>query len=103
VCAWLPDCCHQGEQMRRSALLAMALLAACATTSTGIVPTGTGEYSLSKTDMRDEETILASLYVRAFAFCNDKHLSLEKVAQETQDGQFLVRNASATLRFRCVH
>jgi hypothetical protein len=99
----MPYCLIPNHKMeaRRSTLLAVVFLAACATASTGIEPTGNGEYSISKTDMRDEGTLLASLYVRAFAFCNDNHLSLEKLSQETHEGQFMVSNASATLRFRC--
>jgi len=90
------------RKVQRCALLAVLLLAACATASTGVVPTGYGEFMVSKTEVGDEQAILASLYIKAFAFCNDKHLSLEKLSQETQEGKFLVRNPSATLRFRCV-
>ena len=85
-------------------LLASFTLTACA--STGVVPTGNNEYMVSKTDLGDVwhegSKVLAELYVEGNDYCERKGLALEKVSEETQDGRVFVRNASATLRFRCV-
>ncbi len=82
----------------------LLLLVGCA--STGVVPTGNDEYMISKTDIgdtwHDGSKVLAKLYVEANAYCAEKNMSLEKISEETKDGRVFVRNASATLRFRCV-
>ena len=46
--------------------------------------------------------VLGALYVEANAYCANKHMSVEKVSEETHDGRVFVSNASANLRFRCV-
>ena len=92
--------------MKRLILVGVVLLAGCASTSTGVVPTGKDEYMLSKTDLGDVwhegAKVLAALYVEGNAYCENKRMSLEKISEETHDGRVFVRNASATLRFRCV-
>lgn len=86
----------------------MTILAMCLTgcASTGVVPTGSNEYMLSKTDLGDVwhagSKVLAKLYIEANEFCATKGLSVERISESTQDGRVFVRNASATLRFRCV-
>ena len=74
--------------------------------STGVVSTGKDEYMISKTDMGDTwhqgSKVLAKLYIEANEFCEKKHMTVERISEETADGKTFVRNASATLRFRCV-
>ena len=90
--------------MKHSMVASVLLLAGCA--STGVVPTGHNEYMISKTDVGDVwhegSKVLAKLYVEANEYCATKNLSIERINEETQDGRVFVRNASATLRFRCI-
>lgn len=90
--------------MKRSMLASVLVLTSCA--STGVVSTGQNEYMISKTDIGDVwhegSKVLVKLYVEANEYCAKKNLSLERIAEETQDGRVFVRNASATLRFRCI-
>lgn len=85
-------------------LMFIFILTGCA--STGIVPTGRNEYMISKTDMGDVwhtgAKVLAKLYIEANEYCTKKNMSVEKISEETNDGKVFVRNANATLRFRCV-
>jgi hypothetical protein len=90
---------------RKMAVLASGVvLAACA--STGVVSTGDNEYMISKTDVGDTwhegSKVLVKLYKEGNSYCAKKGLSLERISEETKDGQTFVRAASATLRFRCV-
>ena len=82
----------------------MLLIVSCA--STGVVPTGNNEYIISKTDMGDTwhtgAKVLAKLYIEANEFCSRKNMSVERISEETADGKVFVRNANATLKFRCV-
>ena len=93
-----------GNEMKRLIVVIALLLAGCA--STGVVPTGNDEYMISKTDMGDVwhegSKVLAKLYVEANEYCAKKNLSVERISEETNDGRVFVRNANATLRFRCV-
>ncbi len=82
----------------------LCLFTGCA--STGVVPTGSNEYMIAKTDMGDTwhtgTKVLAKLYIEANEYCASKNMSLEKISEETNDGKVFVRNANATLRFRCI-
>jgi len=93
-----------GDEMKRLIFMGVFLLVGCA--STGVVPIGNDEYMISKTDMGDVwhtgEKVLAKLYIEANAYCAEKNMSLERIAEESADGKVFVRNASATLRFRCI-
>lgn len=90
--------------MKRAMTLFAVWLAGCA--STGVVPTGSDEYMLSKTDVGDVwhegSNVLAKLYVEANEFCAGKGQSVGRISESAQDGKVFVRAASATLRFRCV-
>jgi hypothetical protein len=85
-------------------ILAVACIAGCA--STGVVPTGRGEYMISKTDIGDTWSegakVLAKLYIEGNEFCAERGMELERISEETAPGRVFVRNASATLRFRCI-
>lgn len=89
---------------RFSILASILILIGCA--STGVVPTGKNEYMISKTDLGDVwhegSKVLAKLYIEGNEYCTQKNLFLERISEETQDGRVFVRNASATLRFRCI-
>ena len=84
-------------------LLALGLIVGCA--GTGIVPTGENEYMVSKTDIGDTwsdgSRVLAKLYREANDFCGSRNMFVERIEEEKADGRVFVRNASATLRFRC--
>jgi hypothetical protein len=91
--------------MKRPILLLIVLvLTGCA--STGVVHTGNNEYMISKTDYGDTWSegakVLAKLYVEANEFCAQKIMALERISEESAPGRVFVRNASATLRFRCI-
>ena len=90
--------------MRSAALVGLLALAACG--STGVVPTGENQYMISKTDIGDTwsagEKVLAKLYREANTFCADRGMVVETIAEDSAPGRTFVRNASATLRFRCV-
>ncbi len=90
--------------MKRLIFVGVLLLLGCA--STGVVPIGNDEYMISKTDMGDVwhtgEKVLAKLYIEANAYCAKKNMTLERISEESADGKLFVRNANATLRFRCV-
>ncbi len=90
--------------MKALIFMSVLLLTGCA--STGAVPIGNNEYMITKTDMGDVwnpgEKVLAKLYIEANAYCAKKNMIIEKISEVCADGQPYVRNASATLRFRCV-
>lgn len=90
--------------MQRAIMIFAACLVSCA--STGVVSTGNNEYMVSKTDLGDVwhegSKVLVKLYVEGNEFCAAKGLALERISESSQDGRVFVRNASATLRFRCV-
>ena len=88
--------------MKRVLFITILLLAGCA--STGVVLIGTNEYMISKTGdvWHQGANELAKVYIEANEYCAKKGLSLERISEETQDGQVFVRNANATLRFRCI-
>lgn len=46
--------------------------------------------------------VLAKLYIEANEYCAKQDKFVEKISEETHDGKVFVRNANATLRFRCV-
>ena len=93
-----------GEYKVNRLVLAVVLIAGC--DSTGVIPTGRNEYMISKTDIGDTWSegakVLAKLYVEANEFCAGKNMALERISEESASGRVFVRNASATLRFRCV-
>ncbi len=94
--------------MERSTIVAVACCTAtilgCG--STGIVPTGENKYMVSDTDIGDTwsdgNKVLAKLYRDANAFCAERNRVVETISEESAPGRVFVRNASATLRFRCV-
>jgi len=90
--------------MQRTIVIFATWLAGCA--STGVVSTGNNEYIVSKTDVGDVwhegSKVLVKLYVEGNEFCAAKGLALERISESSQDGRVFVRNASATLRFRCI-
>ncbi len=92
--------------MKRIVVLLLIVLTLSGCASTGIVPTGRNEYMISKTDMGDVwhtgAKVLAKLYIEANEYCAKKNMFVEKISEETNDGKVFVRNANATLRFRCV-
>ena len=79
-------------------------LAGCA--STGVVPMGQNQYSISKTSpacgFRDAGGVKADLYREMSGFCAAKNLYPEVVAIEALDGVIGRRCASATIEFTCV-
>lgn len=79
-------------------------LAGCA--STGVVPMGQNQYSISKTSpacgFRDAGGVRADLYREMSGFCATKNLYPEVVTIEALDGIIGRRCASATIEFRCV-
>lgn len=82
----------------------LALAGGCA--SSGVVQTEKNQYMITKTDMGDVwhtgAKVLAKLYIEANEYCAKQGQSVEKISEETNDGKVFVRNANATLRFRCV-
>ena len=90
--------------MKRLVVVLAIVLGGCA--STGVVPTGHDEYMISRTAIGDTWSegarVLAGLYVEANKFCGQKGKAIEKILEETANGRVFVRNASATLRFRCI-
>jgi len=79
-------------------------LTGCA--STGVVPTGNNEYMISKLDMGDVwhegSKVLAKFYIEANEYCAKDNLPVERISESAQDVRVFVKNASTTLRFRCV-
>jgi hypothetical protein len=90
----------------RNLILSVGLLAPVACGSTGVVPTGENQYMVSETDIGDTwssgDKVLAKLYREANDFCAERNMAVETVAEDSAPGRTFVRNASATLRFRCV-
>jgi len=90
--------------MKLTIIFLLIFLTSCA--STGVITTGINEYMITKTDMGDVwspgNKVLAKLYIEANSHCANKNMSVEKISEETADGKLFVRNANATLRFRCV-
>ena len=81
------------------------VLVATACGSTGVVATGENQYMVSETDVGDTwsagDKVLAKLYREANTFCAARNLVVETISEESAPGRTFVRNASATLRFRC--
>lgn len=88
--------------MRRIAWIGLVVVLASGCTS-DIVSTGNGEFIISKsgTAWSAGGSELAGLYQQANAFCAKKGQVVEKVSEQAEDGR-VGKNASATLRFRCV-
>jgi len=61
---------------------------------------------ISKTDIGDTwstgEKVLAKLYREADDLCAERGIVVETISEDSPPGRTFVRNASATLRFRCV-
>lgn len=80
------------------------LLSACM--STGPVPMGQNQYSISKTSkacgFRDAGGVKADIYEEMNEFCTKQQKAPEVTAIQANDGVIGVRCASATVEFRCV-
>ncbi len=61
---------------------------------------------ISKTDIGDTWSegakVLAKLYKEANEYCDKRGMIIETISEESAPGRVFVRNASATLRFRCI-
>lgn len=86
-------------------LILFSLLSIVACGSTGIVPLDGGTYMISKKSTKvgfvsaAEEK--AYVYGEANSFCSDLNKELETIELSMRDSG-LVRQASATLEFRCI-
>jgi hypothetical protein len=86
----------------RFALLSVVTLAACSST-TGIVPIGSGTYMLGAQDgwAYTGSSIKADLYKQANEFCAKQDKQVEPVNSTGHDYGFS-QYASAEIQFRCV-
>ena len=91
-----------GRDIHLTTVLLMIGLAACR--STGVVPTGSGEYMVSRTDIGDtwSDGSLAKLYVEANKFCAQKQMDLERISEENKGRVGPMSANATTLRFRCI-
>ena len=88
------------------AAMVLVLTHSLACGSTGIAATGPNQYLVSETDIGDTWSdggkVLAKLYREAQEHCGEQGLMAEGIEEKSAPGRTFVRNASATLRFRCV-
>lgn len=86
------------------ALSSLLFLTACM--STGPVPMGQNQYSISKTSkacgFRDAGGVKADIYEEMNEFCAKQQKVPEVTAIQANDGVIGIRCASATVEFRCV-
>jgi len=80
--------------------LLMAMLAGCASTSTGVVSTGPDTYMIAKDAAGAEVT--AGLYREANTFCAEQKKQLVTINVVALHRIPYVRSASSTLEFRCL-
>jgi len=89
--------------MRRYALVAIILLAGCA--STGVIPTGADTFMVSKRSAQagfgEPVGAIASVLKEANAFCAKRNATMEQVTLDKQNSGF-AKPGSATLTFRCL-
>lgn len=88
--------------MKRIALLALAFLAGCATT-TGIVPTGQNTFMISKDDNSLTASVVAlkaDVYKEAAAYCSAQGKSFNMVS-ESDTPRALGQIPRTTLHFTC--
>lgn len=90
--------------MRKLLIITALFLSGCAA-NPGVVQTGNNEYMVHKTAYGDTwsngNQILAGLYLEAAEKCGGPS-RVERVEENSLPGMVFVRNANATLRFRCV-
>src|SRR5262245_16285321 len=88
--------------MRISVAALLLMLAACGTSSSGVVSTGTETFMIAgEGRSRSADTVSADLYREATAYCADQKKNLKVIKTSGRDGNF-GRNASSRLDFTCV-
>lgn len=84
--------------------IAVIVLAGCA--STGVIPTGNGEFMISKQSAAGifgtPAGVEADIYKQANAYCAAHHEVLETVNVQTENAVPFYHEGAATLHFRCV-
>jgi hypothetical protein len=90
--------------MKKTALAATVLLAACAS-KTGVVPIGDGIYMLGMQDYSlnyHGAKVKAQLYGEAAEFCTKQGKRVQPVGDSATDAALYSNYASAEVKFRCV-
>ena len=87
----------------KKALPILLVLAGCATSS-GIVPMGSNEYLISRSEKGFDTTgsqVKADALKEANAFCNEQNMQLEIIKVTSKDMVPFKSDAQAELEFRC--
>lgn len=91
--------------MIREALIvvSVAMLAACASTSTGVVSTGEDTYMLARQDPMAHygSEVKAKLYKEGAAFCTSKGKKFQQITSSSQDAVIYRVHAGAEIQFAC--